>query len=109
MASSAQTVFVRDLALFLTEPHTGQHVSANSRLQCFAVNMCVIRKRGIEKKQVDIIDTDENLSLAPDPEERGRLADWRFNPSLVAPLIGALWLIHNALSRVECLHLVCLL
>lgn len=103
---STQTSFVSEVLAFLTEPHTGQFSSSNPHLHAFAVHMRVLHSKGIDETKIKAVDTDENLSLSPDETDRSRFPDWRFNPSLVAPLVGAVLNVHRALTRIECLHMV---
>lgn len=88
--SSLKERFVLEFISFLAKPYNGLFEGECPHLREFATLMRGMRANTlVDKNQLEKLCSDRWLLLTPRERDRDRLTDWRFNPSLVAPLVGA--------------------
>jgi len=104
--SMAHAAFFRDVAAYLSAVYNGVFPGKSVDLVDFARKMRAMRVTPCTEELVGEIITMENLSLAPDKTDRQLLPDWRYNPSLVTPVLDAARRCASAVTRIECIQLV---
>lgn len=105
-----QLAFFREGVGYLNEVITGEVFTSCKELKRFTGQM---RELFYSHKKTDeclaqLLEP-SNKGLSLDRSEREKMSDWRFNPSLVVPLLEALADVRNSASRIECIHSIGLL
>lgn len=88
--SSLKERFVLELTDFLAKPYNGLFEGENQELREFATLMrCLRSSTQLDADLLDRLCDPKVALLTPKGQDRVILTDWRFNPSLVTPLIAA--------------------
>jgi hypothetical protein len=103
--SSLAVRFAIELADFLATPYNGLFESENAELREFATLMrCLRSSTQYDPELIERILASKSTLLTPKGQDRERLSDWRFNPSLVVPLIKALPPLVEAQTSLALIH-----
>lgn len=95
---------------YLTKTLTGGVCPTNPALQQFVISMRTLYYNQPETdKCLSELLKPAYLLVSPDKSERLQMSDWRFNPSLVAPVLRSLASVRTSATRMECIQSIELL
>lgn len=97
--------FVAEITTFLAKPYNGQFKGEAPELRKFAMLMRRLHNNlRVDPDTILELCDEKWLLLTPEGADRERLPDWRFNPSLVSPLIAATVGVLKAQTCIALIH-----
>lgn len=103
--TSLKERLVLELADFLAKPYNGLFEGESPDLREFATLMRQLRaSTQLDLELLGDLCDPKNALLTPRGPDRDRLSDWRFNPSLVVPLVAALLKVVGVQTSLALIH-----